>query len=143
MFLMACGCSSLLDPSVVPAESDHRVLPKAGHCRRGKPPLVSLPGHILTRYAQAYAPLVRATKNNDPTLVAISKTHGVSSTQVLVRWSLQRGFVPLPKSDSPDRIKNNADVFGFELTEDEMAQINAKSLPDGEGAICPYLVAVP
>lgn len=92
---------------------------------------------------QAYAPLVRATKNSDPTLVAIAKTHGVSSTQVLVRWSLQRGFVPLPKSDSPKRIKDNADVFGFELTEDEMAQINAKSLPDGEGAICPYLVAVP
>lgn len=75
--------------------------------------------------------------------MAIAKAHGVSPTQVLVRWSLQRGFVPLPKSDSPDRIKNNAEVFGFELTEDEMAQINAKGLPDGEGAICPYLVAVP
>lgn len=60
-----------------------------------------------------------------------------------MRWSLQRGFVPLPKSDNPDRIKNNADVFGFELTKDEMAQIDAKSLPGGEGAICPYLVNVP
>lgn len=106
-------------------------------------PLLSIPTIYPDAPLQAYAPLVRAKRNDDPTLVSIAKAHGVSTTQVLVRWSLQRGFVPLPKSDNPDRIKNNADVFGFELTDEEMKKIDDKSLPGDEGAICPYLANVP
>ncbi|KAI5849300.1 NADP-dependent oxidoreductase domain-containing protein [Morchella snyderi] len=88
---------------------------------------------------QAYAPLVRAQKNDDPTLQSIAEAHGVSVPQVLVRWSLQHGFVPLPKSDNPDRIKSNVDVYDFELTDEEIKKIDDKVLPDEEGAICPYL----
>lgn len=86
---------------------------------------------------------MRATKITDPTLVAIAKAHGVSVTQVLVRWSLQHGLVPLPKSDQPERIRTNADVYGFELGAAEMAEIDAKAQPAGEGATCPYMVECP
>lgn len=50
--------------------------------------------------------------------------------QVLVRWSLQKGFVPLPKSDTPSRIVSNADVYGFELEKDDMAKLDG--LDQGE-----------
>jgi diketogulonate reductase-like aldo/keto reductase len=58
----------------------------------------------------------------------------VTPNQVLVRWSLQKGFVPLPKSDTPSRIESNADVYGFELDQDDMEKLD--SLDQGaKGAI--------
>jgi diketogulonate reductase-like aldo/keto reductase len=54
----------------------------------------------------------------------------VEPNQVLVRWSLQKGFVPLPKSDTPSRIVSNADVYGFELDKDDMAKLDG--LDQGE-----------
>ena len=56
--------------------------------------------------------------------VATDLEHGVTDAQVLVRWSLQRGFVPLPKSDTPSRIAKNADLYGFQLDGDDMAQLD-------------------
>ncbi|OAL49236.1 Aldo/keto reductase [Pyrenochaeta sp. DS3sAY3a] len=83
---------------------------------------------------EAYCPLVRNERANDATLLSVSKKHGVGPNQVLVRWSLQKGFVPLPKSDTPSRITSNADVFGFELDGEDMARLDA--LDQGaEGAI--------
>ena len=73
---------------------------------------------------EAYCPLVRNQKASDPTLQSIAEKHGVTDAQVLVRWSLQRGFVPLPKSDTPSRIEKNADLYGFELDGDDMAQLD-------------------
>lgn len=73
---------------------------------------------------QAYCPLVRNQKADDPTLVGIAKKHKVTPNQVLVRWSIQRGWVSLPKSDHPDRIRLNGDVYGFSLDEEDMAQLN-------------------
>ena len=55
---------------------------------------------------------------------SIAETHGVSSAQVILRWDLQRGIVVIPGSGNPDHIKENLDLFGFELTEDEMEQIS-------------------
>ncbi|RPB05576.1 Aldo/keto reductase [Choiromyces venosus 120613-1] len=92
---------------------------------------------------EAYAPIVRAQKNDDPDVVSIAEAHSVTPAQVLIRWSLQKGFVPLPKSDNPERIKSNADVYGFELSDEEMGKLNGKALPGGEGAICPYIVNCP
>jgi diketogulonate reductase-like aldo/keto reductase len=43
---------------------------------------------------------------------------------VLIRWSIQKGWVSLPKSDSPERIRSNADVFSFELDDKDMALLN-------------------
>ncbi|KAH7355823.1 NADP-dependent oxidoreductase domain-containing protein [Pyrenochaeta sp. MPI-SDFR-AT-0127] len=83
---------------------------------------------------EAYCPLVRNEKANDKTLVGISEKHNVSPNQVLVRWSLQKGFVPLPKSDTPTRIVSNADVYKFELDKDDMNKLDG--LDQGkEGAI--------
>lgn len=62
---------------------------------------------------------------NDETIRAIAEAHGVSSAQVILRWDLQRGIVVIPGSSNPDHIRENLDLFGFELTEEEMAAIAA------------------
>ena len=62
--------------------------------------------------------------------MAIADTHGVSSAQVILRWNLQRRIVVIPGSSNPDHIKENLDLFGFELTEEEMERI--ASLDRGE-----------
>ena len=60
----------------------------------------------------------------DETISSIAKAHGVSSAQVILRWDLQRGIVVIPGSGNPDHIKENLDLFGFELNEAEMEQIS-------------------
>lgn len=73
---------------------------------------------------QAWSPLVRAERPNETVLGEISKKHRKSWAQVLIRWSLQQGFVPLPKSVTPKRIEENADVFDFELDSDDLAKLH-------------------
>ncbi len=53
-----------------------------------------------------------------------AEAHGVSPAQVVIRWHLQEGLIVFPKSSTPERIATNIDVFGFELTDDEVAAIN-------------------
>jgi len=74
---------------------------------------------------QAYCPLVRGAKWEDPVLKGLSEKHSTSPAQVLIRWSLQKGYVPLPKSTREERIALNADVFGFELSAQDMASLDA------------------
>ena len=59
----------------------------------------------------------------DEVISTIAKNHGVTSAQVILRWNLQRGVVVNPGSSNPDHIRENLDIFGFELTDEEMAQI--------------------
>ncbi|MGB3370875.1 MAG: aldo/keto reductase, partial [Rhodococcus sp. (in: high G+C Gram-positive bacteria)] len=59
-----------------------------------------------------------------PPVAEAAAAHGVSAGQVVLRWHIQLGAVPLPKSSNPDRQKQNLDIFGFELTDDEMAAIS-------------------
>lgn len=54
-----------------------------------------------------------------------AEAHGVSPAQVVIRWHLQEGLIVFPKSSTPERIRSNFDVFGFELTSDEVDAINA------------------
>ncbi|MCC8156490.1 MAG: aldo/keto reductase [Oscillospiraceae bacterium] len=61
----------------------------------------------------------------DETISAIAAAHSVSSAQVILRWNLQKGVVVIPGSSDPEHIRENLDLFGFELTDAEMAQINA------------------
>ena len=61
----------------------------------------------------------------DEVISGIAKAHGVSSAQVILRWNLQKGVAVIPGSSNPDHIKENAELYGFELTNGEMAQINA------------------
>ena len=57
------------------------------------------------------------------TITDIAKAHGVSSAQVILRWDLQRGIVVIPGSSSEAHIKENLDLFGFELSDEEMKRI--------------------
>ena len=60
----------------------------------------------------------------DETISGISDAHNVTSAQVILRWNLQKGVVVIPGSSNPDHIKENLDLFNFELTAEEMNRIN-------------------
>ena len=72
---------------------------------------------------EAWSPLAQAEVLDDPVLTSIGEQHGVTSAQVVLRWHLQLGNVVIPKSVTPARIAANFDVFGFELTDDDVKQI--------------------
>jgi diketogulonate reductase-like aldo/keto reductase len=77
---------------------------------------------------QAYCPLLQGKKHDDPLLVRLSANYGKDVAQILIRWSLQKGFVPLPKSAQPGRILSNTKVFDFELSCEDMAALDALDL---------------
>ena len=62
---------------------------------------------------------------SDPVITAIAEELGRTPTQVVLRWHVQTGLVAVPKSGNPGRIAENLDVFGFELSDDHMARIDA------------------
>jgi diketogulonate reductase-like aldo/keto reductase len=74
---------------------------------------------------QAHSPLVRGTRLKNPVLIEIAEQYAKSTAQVLIRWSLEKGFIVLPKSSNPERIKQNIDVFDFELTDADIRKIDA------------------
>jgi diketogulonate reductase-like aldo/keto reductase len=73
---------------------------------------------------EAYRPLARARRMDDPTLVGTAEAHDRSPAQVLLRWSLQHEVIVIPKSAHEERIRENRDVFDFVLTVDEMARLS-------------------
>lgn len=75
-------------------------------------------------HIEAYSPLTHGRKLNNPTIKAIGEKYNKSAAQVLIRWSLQHGFICISKSGSQNHIKDNADVFDFELSEEDMKEIN-------------------
>ncbi|MFP7761168.1 aldo/keto reductase [Marisediminicola sp. LYQ134] len=96
-----------------------------------------LPQHETRRYGrehgiltEAWSPLARGRVLDDPVLAGLGEKHGVSPARVVLRWHIQQGLVVIPKSVSADRIRDNADVFGFELDTDDLAAI--ASLESGE-----------
>jgi len=75
-----------------------------------------------------------------PELVAIADKYGKTTAQVAIRWSLQKGYNPLPKSVTTSRIIGNIDVFDFSLTEEDVKIIeglggtgNVANNPDEQG----------
>lgn len=72
---------------------------------------------------QAYSPLTRSERLRDPALTRIATAHRKTAPQVVLRWSLQLGVVPLPKANRHEHLVENADVFDFELTEAELEEI--------------------
>jgi 2,5-diketo-D-gluconate reductase A len=62
---------------------------------------------------------------NDPTIGSIARRAAKTPAQVVLRWHLQRGDIAFPKSVTPDRIKENIDIFGFGLSADEVEAISA------------------
>ncbi|KAF2430343.1 Aldo/keto reductase [Tothia fuscella] len=73
---------------------------------------------------EAYSPLVRGDRMDDDRLVALGKKYNKTFAQILVRWSLQMGFSPLPKSVTKTRIEGNAQVYDFELTAEDMKTLD-------------------
>ncbi len=81
---------------------------------------------------EAWSPLGKRNAPFDQaTVAAAAQAHGVSPAQVVLRWHVQHDSLPLPKSATPERQRANLDVFGFSLTEEEMAAIDAMTLADG------------
>jgi 2,5-diketo-D-gluconate reductase A len=76
-------------------------------------------------HTQAWAPLAEARLLGDPVLSEIAGTLGKSTAQVVIRWHIQRGNILFPKSVTPARIKENFDVFGFELEAGDVERIDA------------------
>lgn len=79
--------------------------------------------HARNIAVEAYCPIVRGQRFGEPKTVALSKKYGKTEAQILLRWSLQRGLVPLVKSVTPSRIAENAGIFDFELTEEEVKDL--------------------
>ncbi len=72
---------------------------------------------------EAYSPLGVGKIFEVPQMKEISNKYGKTIAQIAIRWSLQRGYLPLPKSVTYERIKENADVFDFELEEEDVQLI--------------------
>lgn len=83
---------------------------------------------------EAYCPLVRNQKKDDPDLSGIAERVGKTTAQVLLRYAMQKAWAPLPKSDNAGRIAQNAELFGFELTKEDMEKLDAKD-EAGKGAL--------
>ncbi len=75
-------------------------------------------GHGIA--VEAYSPLTKGQRLGDSTLVKVAQRHSRTPAQVLIRWCLQRGLIVIPKSVRKERIHENADVYGFELSTEEM-----------------------
>lgn len=69
---------------------------------------------------EAYSPLARGNKLEDERVCAIAKKHGKTPAQILLNWSAKRGNIVLPKSMTPSRIESNAQIFDFDLDEEDL-----------------------
>ncbi|HSO33030.1 MAG TPA: aldo/keto reductase [Labilithrix sp.] len=82
---------------------------------------------------EAYSPLTRGQKLDDPAISAVGKRVGRSNAQVLLRWGVQHGLVVLPKSTHEKRIAENADLFDFTLDGEAMAALDALDAGEATG----------
>lgn len=85
-------------------------------------------------YLEAWGPLGRGNKEmfDDPIIKKIAEAHGKDVGQVILRFEIQEGAIIFPKSVKPERIKSNMEIFDFQLSEEEMAQM--RLLDRGKGA---------
>ena len=74
---------------------------------------------------EAYSPLTRGKRLSDPKLISIAKKYDKATAQILIRWALQLGLIVIPKSSRPERIRDNANVFDFEISPGDMGIINS------------------
>ena len=74
--------------------------------------------------SEAWAPLMRGKVNDIHLLRGLAEKYGKTPAQIVLRWDLQKGVVTIPKSSNPERIRSNADVFDFELSEGDVKRID-------------------
>jgi 2,5-diketo-D-gluconate reductase A len=79
---------------------------------------------------ESYSPLGSGAVLDEPVIQQIAQKHGKSSAQVIIRWHLQEGLVVIPKSVTPARIRENLEVFDFELDDSDMAEIAGLDDPE-------------
>ncbi|WP_315780349.1 MULTISPECIES: aldo/keto reductase [unclassified Bradyrhizobium] len=79
----------------------------------------------------AYSPIAKGKIKNDPTLTRIGRAHGKSPAQICLRWLVQQNVVAIPRTSKIERLSENLEVFDFELSEQEMADIFAMGSPEG------------
>ena len=72
---------------------------------------------------EAYSPLAHGHNMQDPVLLAIAKKHHKTTAQIMIRWCIEVGTVPLPKSTTPERIQQNIDVLNFKLDANDMKHL--------------------
>jgi len=82
---------------------------------------------------EAWAPLMQGGLLEDATIAQIATKYGKSIAQVILRWDVQNGVITIPKSVRRERMMQNADIFDFQLTDEEMAMINAMNLEQRVG----------
>ena len=75
---------------------------------------------------EGWAPLGQASSSlfNEEIIKKLAEKYKKTPAQIILRWHIQSGFITIPKSSNPNRIKENFEVFDFELTEEEMKSIN-------------------
>ncbi len=78
---------------------------------------------------EAYSPLAHGYRVDDPTISKLAGKYSKTNGQIMLRWAIQHGTVPLPKASSPEHIKENIDVFNFEISAGDMETLN--NLSDG------------
>jgi diketogulonate reductase-like aldo/keto reductase len=69
---------------------------------------------------EAYSPLTKGGKLNDPVIAEIARKYAKAPAQIMIRWSLQHGLIPIPKSSNKKRIFENSEVFDFHIENDDM-----------------------
>jgi diketogulonate reductase-like aldo/keto reductase len=74
---------------------------------------------------EAYSPLTKGRRLDDPALARVAERHGKSPAQILIRWCVEKGFVVIPRSRRPERIRENADVYDFALDATNMDELDA------------------
>ena len=127
--IRSIGVSNFSRPKLEELIRDARVKPAVNQIESH--PL--LPNTELVRWCQsndiavtAYSPLAQGgAVFTDSTVTSIADKHGVTPAQVLLRWNVERGVVVIPKSVTPKRIAQNADVFGFGLNDDDMRRMES------------------
>ena len=82
---------------------------------------------------EGWSPLGTGRMLANTQLLSIAAKYGKSSAQLCIRWAIQNGILPLPKSVTPSRIRENADVFDFTISEEDMLVINAMEYFGGSG----------
>lgn len=78
--------------------------------------------HIVV---EAYSPLTRGSHLGDKTISALATKYGKTPAQLLLRWCIEHGTVPIPKSSHPDRIKENMNVFDFKLSPEDVRLLDS------------------
>lgn len=76
---------------------------------------------------EAYSPLTRGKKLNDNIIQEIANKYKKTPAQIMIRWSLQHGNVVIPKSSNPVRIAENANVFDFDLSSEDMLRVDGRN----------------